>query len=111
MENWIELLEWPAMAVTVLAAWCIGSHRPGRRMVGFCCFIASNLLWSVWGWQAEAWALIVLQVVLFLMNLRGWRKNKNTSKSSEGGSYPPGELTRSDTKKPISNSVGGRIID
>lgn len=84
MESWIELLEWPAMAVTVLAAWCIGSHRPRRRMVGFCCFIASNLLWSVWGWEAEAWALIVLQVVLFLMNLRGWRKN---SISKEMGSY------------------------
>jgi len=87
MENWIELLEWPAMAVTVLAAWCIGSHRPRRRMVGFCCFIASNLLWSVWGWQAEAWALIVLQVALFLMNLRGWRKN---SISKEMGSLYDG---------------------
>jgi len=29
MENWVELLEWPAMAVTVLAAWCIGSHALG----------------------------------------------------------------------------------
>lgn len=89
MENWIELLEWPAMAVTVLAAWCIGSHRPRRRMVGFCCFIASNVLWSVWGWQAEAWALIVLQVVLFLMNLRGWRKNKNTSKKAQRAAATP----------------------
>ena len=75
MANWIELLEWPAMAVTVLAAWCIGSRRAGRRKIGFCCFIASNLLWSVWGWNAQAWALIVLQVVLCLMNLRGWKKN------------------------------------
>lgn len=71
MESWIDLLEWPAMLVTVVAAWCIGSHRPGRRMVGFCCFIASNILWSVWGWHAQAWALIVLQLVLCLMNLRG----------------------------------------
>jgi len=75
MENWIELLEWPAMAVTVLAAWCIGSHRPRRRKLGFCCFIASNILWTVWGWHAQAWALIVLQVVLCLMNFRGWKKN------------------------------------
>ncbi|MBA6115216.1 hypothetical protein JET76_00580 [Pseudomonas putida] len=75
MEYWIKLLEWPAMALTVLAAWCIGSSRPGRRKVGFCCFIASNLLWSVWGWQAQAWALIILQICLCAMNLRGWKKN------------------------------------
>lgn len=71
------------MLVTVVAAWCIGSHRPGRRMVGFCCFIASNILWSVWGWHAQAWALIVLQLVLCVMNLRGWRKNKSASTKAQ----------------------------
>jgi len=34
MENWVELLEWPAMAVTVLAAWCIGSHALGGAKWG-----------------------------------------------------------------------------
>ncbi|MFG0859079.1 MULTISPECIES: hypothetical protein [Pseudomonas] len=66
-----------------MAAWCIGSHRPGRRMVGFCCFIASNILWSVWGWHAQAWALIVLQLALCVMNLRGWRKNKSASTKAQ----------------------------
>lgn len=75
MTYWIGFLEWPAMVMTVLAAWCIGSRRPGRRKIGFCCFIVSNVLWSVWGWQAEAWALIILQLCLCVMNLRGWRKN------------------------------------
>ncbi|MEW5621170.1 hypothetical protein ABGT18_07510 [Pseudomonas putida] len=83
MESWIDLLEWPAMLVTVVAAWCIGSHRPGRRMVGFCCFIASNILWSAWGWHAQAWALIVLQLALCVMNLRGWRKNKSASTKAQ----------------------------
>lgn len=31
MTDWIEWLEWPAMVMTVLAAWCIGSRRSGRR--------------------------------------------------------------------------------
>ncbi|MBK4997709.1 hypothetical protein IAE39_005883, partial [Pseudomonas sp. S37] len=26
-------------------------------------------------WQAQAWALIILQVCLCVMNLRGWKKN------------------------------------
>ncbi|ANC81841.1 hypothetical protein [Pseudomonas putida] len=75
MNDWIDFLEWPAMVLTVLAAWCIGSGRPGRRNLGFCCFIASNVLWAIWGWQAQAWALIILQVFLCAMNLRGWKKN------------------------------------
>ncbi|MDF0732152.1 hypothetical protein P0Y43_15655 [Pseudomonas entomophila] len=75
MERLIDLLQWPAMLLTVLAAWCIGSRHPRRRKVGFCCFLASNLLWALWGWQAQAWALIVLQCCLALMNLRGWKKN------------------------------------
>jgi len=53
----------------------IGSLRPGRRFVGFCCFLLSNLLWVIWGWHAEAWALIVLQVCLAAMNIRGVKKN------------------------------------
>ncbi|WP_263596768.1 hypothetical protein [Pseudomonas fluorescens] len=68
------------MVVTVLAAWLIGSQRPGRRMIGFICFSLSNVLWVIWGVAAGAYALIVLQVCLFLMNLRGLRKN---SKSEE----------------------------
>ncbi|MFJ4156636.1 hypothetical protein ACIQUF_02520 [Pseudomonas sp. NPDC090233] len=75
MEFWIDLLDWPAMVLTVLAAWFIGSKRAGRRKVGFCCFMASNLLWAVWGWHAQAWALIILQLCLCTMNVRGWKKN------------------------------------
>ena len=75
LDVFIDLLQWPAMAVTVIAAWLIGSLRPGRRFVGFCCFLLSNLLWVIWGWHAEAWALIVLQVCLAAMNIRGVKKN------------------------------------
>lgn len=71
----IDALQWPAMLATLLAAWWIASQRPYRRCIGFCCFITSNLLWGIWGWHTQAWALIVLQVCLFLMNLRGLRKN------------------------------------
>jgi len=75
MVDWIDLLQWPAMLLTVVAAWCIGSRRPHRRRMGFCCFISSNLLWVIWGWSIEAWALIALQFCLGAMNLRGWKKN------------------------------------
>ncbi|WP_285417961.1 hypothetical protein [Pseudomonas sp. efr-133-TYG-5] len=75
MLIYLDLIQWPAMLVTVLAAWLIGSQRPGRRMIGFVCFGLSNVLWVIWGAYAGASALIVLQICLFLMNLRGLRKN------------------------------------
>jgi hypothetical protein len=71
----MDLLQWPAMAVTLYAAWLVASQDKRRRERGFWWFVASNLLWVAWGWQAQAWALIALQVGLFAMNLRGARKN------------------------------------
>lgn len=74
--GWIDLLQWPAMAVTLVAAWLVGSQKKGRRAVGFWTFLASNLLWVAWGWHAQAWALIGLQLGLFALNVRGARKNE-----------------------------------
>jgi hypothetical protein len=74
--GWIDLLQWPAMAVTLVAAWLVGSQEKGRREKGFWWFIASNLLWVAWGWHAQAWALIGLQLGLFALNVRGARKNE-----------------------------------
>ncbi|QNU14376.1 hypothetical protein [Thermomonas sp. XSG] len=74
--QWLDLLQWPAMAVTLVAAWLVGSRTRRRRVVGFWCFVASNLLWVCWGWHAHAWALIALQAGLFALNLRGVSKNE-----------------------------------
>lgn len=71
---WIDLLQWPAMAVTIAAAWCVASTRKSRRRLGFWLFLASNVLWIAWGWFAGAFALIVLQVALAFLNIRGARK-------------------------------------
>lgn len=73
--QWMDWIQWPAMAVTVLAAWWAASDRQRRRELGFWCFLLSNALWIVWGWHARAWALLVLQVALAAMNIRGVRNN------------------------------------
>lgn len=44
-------------------------------MIAFWCFILSNILWVIWGLHASAYALIVLQILLCAMNVRGFRKN------------------------------------
>ena len=74
-DAWLDAVQWPAMAVTLLAAWLVASRDKRRREIGFWIFIASNVLWIVWAWHTKAWALIALQVGLFAMNVRGAVKN------------------------------------
>jgi hypothetical protein len=74
--DYLDLLQWPAMAVTVVAAWLVGSRLPHRRAIGFWWFLASNVLWIVWGWHDGAYALIGLQFFLAALNMRGVWKNE-----------------------------------
>ena len=70
--DFLDLLQWPAMVVTLAAAWLVAS--------------ASNVLWTVWGWHSGAYALIVLQVGLAAMNVRGVYKNDPELKVTTGKS-------------------------
>jgi hypothetical protein len=76
LDDLLDAVQWPAMAVTLLAAWLVASRHKARRAHGFWWFIASNVLWIVWAWHVRAWALIALQVGLFVMNVRGAVKNE-----------------------------------
>ena len=71
----MDYIQWPAMAVTLLAAWLVASQQKDRRQWGFWLFLLSNVLWIAWGWYASAYALIVLQVGLAILNSRGVAKN------------------------------------
>ncbi|MDN4056424.1 hypothetical protein QPK32_25480 [Massilia sp. YIM B02763] len=71
----IDFLQWPAMVVTLCAAFLVGARHARRRIVGFYTFILSNFLWIVWGVHDGAWALIALQAGLCAMNVRGIVRN------------------------------------
>jgi hypothetical protein len=75
MDGFLNALQWPAMIITLTAAWLVASQSPHRRTIGFWAFIASNILWIAWALHTDAYALIALQVGLFVLNLRGVRKN------------------------------------
>lgn len=75
--DWLSWLQWPAMLASVLAAWLVASTRARRREAGFWVFLASNVLWVLWGLHDDAWALIALQVALAALNIRGVRKNED----------------------------------
>ena len=64
------------MAVTVAAAWMVASQRKFKRNWGFWLFLFSNVLWIAWGVYDRAYALIVLQICLAFLNIRGAMKNQ-----------------------------------
>lgn len=74
----LDAIQWPAMAVTLFAAWLVASRTASRRAHGFWWFIGSNVLWIVWGWHTSSWALVALQVGLFALNVRGAAKNEES---------------------------------
>jgi hypothetical protein len=74
--DWMDVVQWPAMAVTVTSSWLVASKRTGQRNEGFWLFLLSNVLWTIWGIHDHAYALIFLQVCLATMNLRGIYKNR-----------------------------------
>jgi len=66
-----------AMLITVIAAWLVASQRKFKRNWGFWLFLISNVLWIVWGLDDGAYALIVLQIFLAFLNIRGTVKNQS----------------------------------
>jgi hypothetical protein len=79
--DWLNLIQWPAMIITVIAAWLVGSLSKTKREIGFWVFLLSNILWVAWGWHVHAYALIVLQLALAGLNIRGVWKNDPISKT------------------------------
>ena len=76
MDDWLAYLEWPAMAVSLVAAWLIASKNPHKRVWAFVMLIVGNLMWIAWGWGDSAWALIALNIGLMALNVRGIVKNE-----------------------------------
>lgn len=75
----LDIVQWPAFAASLAAAYLVGSRAQRRRNAGFWVFLASNLLWVVWGVHMQAWALVALQVGLAALNVRGLFKTETTS--------------------------------
>jgi len=78
----MDFVQWPAMVAIVLASWLVGSQRAERRKKAFVVFIVGNVLWVVWGIYVGAYALALLDMMLCVMNIRGFLKNRTTTDRS-----------------------------
>ena len=85
MDDLLDLLQWPAMLVTVLASWWVASTHRHKRAWGFWAYLLSNALWSAWGWHTSATALVALQACLAAMNNRGYIKASRARAGVAGG--------------------------
>jgi len=74
--DWYTVLQWMAMLVTITASWLVASKSRRKRKIGFWVFLASNALWVVWGWHDRAFALVTLQLLLAVANVRGAFENE-----------------------------------
>lgn len=80
--NWLDLLQWPALIVTVIASWMVSVTQRDERKTGFYLFLLSNILWAAWGIFVDAYALILLQVCLAVANIHGVIKNRRSAKKA-----------------------------
>jgi hypothetical protein len=76
---WLDLLQWPALVVTVVAAWLVSGDRRAKREIGFWIFLLSNVLWIIWGFHSNALALVLLQFCLAVSNIHGMIKNRRAA--------------------------------
>ncbi|MES2980315.1 MAG: hypothetical protein V4731_17990 [Pseudomonadota bacterium] len=83
--DWLDAIQWPAMAVTVAAAWLVASSSKKKRNAGFWIFLLSNVLWVVWGMHTHAYALITLQIALAALNIRGTLKTRREARAKAAG--------------------------
>jgi hypothetical protein len=74
--DYLDLMQWPAMLASVIAAWLTASLNKRKRMLGFWFFLVSNLLWALWGWHDEAYAVVAMQAALAALNVRGVFNNE-----------------------------------
>lgn len=71
----IDWLQWPALLLSIVGAWCVGGRTSRLRLIGFWLFLLSNAAWASWGYGAAAWAVVISQLVFTITSIRGIRSN------------------------------------
>ncbi len=66
------------MAATLLSVWLLAGQSKPKRKWGFWISLLGTVLWAGWGWHDHAWALVILQVGLAVLNIRGVAMNERS---------------------------------
>ncbi len=81
IENPLQYLgiDWLAMVLTFLAIWQLGN----KNRIGFIIMMSGNSCWIAVGVMTDSLAMIIANIVFFLMNARALFKWMKEAKSTE----------------------------
>ena len=68
------ILDWSGTILIIIAAIILSSKitsHPKNRMWGFIFFLISNMFWIPFAIILQTYGLLITQVILFFINLRG----------------------------------------
>jgi len=66
-------IDWAATVLTIIGLYLLGN----KRHIGFLVMISANLVWGILAIKINSIAMIVANVVIIVMNLRGYLKWAN----------------------------------
>jgi hypothetical protein len=92
MQYALEWIQWPAMVITIIASYLVSSSDDSKRNISFWLFLVSNALWITWSIEDSAYALIILQICLALLNIIGAYKTAH-SKNQDASLNNPSKLS------------------
>ncbi len=105
--SWLGFMQWPALIVTVLAAWRVSLKQKNQRRSGFWLFLVSNVLWVIWGIHAQAYAVIALQACLSVSNIHGIISNRKKPSDQSAADEQPETDEQAGARKQLDQSESG----
>jgi hypothetical protein len=82
MLSWLSQydgIDLPATAVTFVGIWLLGN----KHKAGFLCTILGNLLWLIIGLRIRSSGLLIANLGLAVLNMRGYRKWGRASRETD----------------------------
>ena len=68
-------IDWLAMVLTFIAIYLLGN----KSRYGFVIMMGGNSCWTVIGLLANSYAMVIANIVFFIMNTRGYIRWKKTN--------------------------------
>lgn len=72
----LDLLQWPALVLSLTGAWFVSGATAHMRIIGFALFLGSNVLWLLWAGGASAWAVVIANLFYLFTSIRGIAANR-----------------------------------
>jgi small basic protein len=73
--NFLPLVQYPAAVFTIVGYYFVGSTHAATRKTGFILGVTSNIIWVVYGLLPIQLGIVITNVAIFVMGMRGYLNN------------------------------------